>query len=172
MAAEKPCPNGNLDDICPEFVDFPHGSYNNLDLAAQFSTRGDLGSHADRDTYIGRHEGDGSSVVRSSDAYFGGLGKHGRDQGASEHGDKASIGVPVERLRRRNAQVHEAVSRNESIADIEGLGLVAEEQEKAVQDQRLAYGKGELHEPGNNNRRQRPAKGDDAACDEAMFAIW
>lgn len=32
MVAEEPCSNGDLYNICPEFIDLPHGPYNNFDL--------------------------------------------------------------------------------------------------------------------------------------------
>lgn len=32
MSAQKPSSYGKLDDVCPEFVNFPNGSHNNVNL--------------------------------------------------------------------------------------------------------------------------------------------
>jgi hypothetical protein len=78
--------------------------------------------------------------------------------------------MPVERLRRRNAQVHEAIGPDEPVANVDRLRLVVEEAEEARQNQGLADGKGKEGQPRYNDGDESRAEGADAAEDEAMFA--
>lgn len=122
------------------------------------------------ETYIRRHESQRSRIVNRNDAHFRNLGEHRRNKDPAEHRDAAAILMPVQSLHGRDADVHESIGPNESVANVHWLRLVIEKTEKAGQDQGLADGEREKSKPWDNDREEGRAQRDDTAKNEAMLA--
>lgn len=78
--------------------------------------------------------------------------------------------MPVQGLRGCNADIHQSIGPNESVANVHWLRLVIEKAEKAGQDQGLADGECEKGKPWDNDRKESRAQRDDTAKNEAMLA--
>lgn len=165
LLAEKPSGNSNLDDVCPKFMDLPKRADNYIDLGAsdQLPCLVHTVKDANEVTYIGRHQGYRSGIISCCDADFRRFAKHGRDQQASQHGERATIAMPVQCLGHGNSKVDQPVGAQQPIPMVERIILVAEKVQEAIQSQRLANGEDNECKPWNDHCDQRPPKSAHAA---------
>lgn len=122
-----------------------------------------------RGTYVRRHERNCRRIVCRHDADLSCFGEDCRDEDAAQHGDEAAVAVPVQRLRDGDANVDEPVGADEPVPDAIRLLRIVEEEKEPIQDERLTYCEGKLHEARDDDGGQRPAQSEQTRSDEAVF---